>query len=141
MPLERQVEVDLHLRQTRSPAQELGNGSRQRRHLRIFCSALRRASRSASHSSAQPSPHASWQSAKAPCSFRLLNSSSTMFATGSRYDRRLNAGDPGVSSKKVEISWMRGRLRHERRATSTLISEGYIGSPEQFFKGNLGDAR
>lgn len=63
MPLLRHVEVDLHLRHTRSPAQALGKDSRHSRHFLTFCSALRRASRSASQPSAQPSPHASWQSA------------------------------------------------------------------------------
>jgi len=66
MPLLRHVEVDLHLRHTRSPAHALGNGSRQIRHFLTFCSALRRASRSASHASAQPSAHVSWQSVYAP---------------------------------------------------------------------------
>lgn len=82
MPLLRHVEVDLHFRHTRSPAHALGNGSRQIRHFLILCSALRRASRSASQTSTQPSLHASWQSAYAPvCSLRLLNSSSTTFTT------------------------------------------------------------
>jgi hypothetical protein len=66
MPLLRHVEVDLHFRHTRSPAQALGNDSRQIRHFLTFCSALRRASRSASHVSAQPSAHVSWQSVYAP---------------------------------------------------------------------------
>ena len=66
MPLLRQVDVDLHLRHTRSPAHALGKGSRQSRHFLTFCSALRRASLSASHVSAQPSAHVSWQSVNAP---------------------------------------------------------------------------
>jgi hypothetical protein len=59
IPLERHVDVDLHFLHTRSPAHALGNGSRQRRHLRVFGSALRRASRSASNESMQPSLQAS----------------------------------------------------------------------------------
>jgi len=82
MPLLRQVDVDLHLRHTRSPAHALGKGSRQSRHFLIFCSEARRASRSASQTSAPESQQPSWQSAKAPeCSLKLVNSSSTTFAT------------------------------------------------------------
>lgn len=82
MPLLRHVDVDLHLRHTRSPAHALGKGSRQSRHFLIFCSEARRASRSASQMSAPESQQPSWQSAKAPeCSLKLVNSSSTTFAT------------------------------------------------------------
>jgi len=66
MPLLRHVEVDLQRLHTRSPAHALGNVSRQIRHFLTFCSMLRRASRSASHESPQPSLQASWQSVNAP---------------------------------------------------------------------------
>jgi hypothetical protein len=52
-----------------------------------------------------------------------------------------DAPDPAVSSKKVEISWMRIRVRHDNAQAARSFLPGYIGAYAPFFKGNVAVAR